>query len=803
MRFLLLSFLLLISSVSSLNIDQLSISDNFSPDPIQPIQIDDIDRTDYPFYDEKFDVYTNLYANFGNKILNGNLIVHGNLQNEAQFDIDNIDWDIEASSSPNTFSLYLHSLRPVYYLSIAYLVTNDDSYLLAADKIIKSWDDYDRLSSRKNRYAWYDHSVAERTENLIFFAMINNRLNGNREYLDKMIAQNAEWLNNDLNYTRNHNHGIFQDGALLKAGYFLGKEEYIETAINRLDGQLKFAFPNKHLHVENSIGYHVGIISYIQRITEFLHSRDNEYYQISEEYLNGALDYLIYAFKPDQSMPFIGDTIGSIENKVRIPDYGNDNLKYVLSSGKHGKKPEYLTRLYKDDGYIIFREHWNTDAYEDSSWLLFKSGYLSSTHKHADDLSLIFYSKGKDIFVDPGMYNYMVGEPIHDYMNSAHAHNTVIVDGKSYSIGMFNSRKVGIYGYSKLENYEVVTGYNNIYPDVNIDRSIYYLSGEHFFVVDDIIAKDTHDYTQIFHLSQDVSIQTATKNEVVLDIHGTNYVVLLQQLEEIDEVNVFSGDNGSKMSYISSGFNQALESTTIEFEKKRLSNTRFITSIRIIKSDELEFYRTHKPTINKSSINTGDITIPISSRDRLPDIEIKAEFEGNKILLTNIASSSEPLSYSFYLLDKESGRKYDSISYSNNNTGEFILDDEYALIAYMKNNSGETLKKLVGYIVKGDDGDYTFIELPLEKQEPRFLGHSMEKINGNTYAFRVDIENINKINARWYIYKNGASYDFVGNSELELEYEFKEPGNYTIIYRIGDNYFGEIEYNHFKSILIE
>lgn len=753
-----------------------------------------------PFYEKE--VNPEKYINYSRKLLQGQLVVHENFDEVVQYDIDNINWDIEATKSPNTFSLYLHSLRPVFYLSMSYLYTNDYAFLDAADKIIRSWENYDRNNKKKNRYAWYDHSVAERTENLVLFAKINGtRINDN--YIREIIQKNADWLMESKNYTKNHNHGIFQDGALLKAGYYLNRSDYIEEAISRLDSQLKYAFPNKYVHIENSIGYHQGIISYLKNVTDFLNEMGSDYATTAMEYLNGALDFLVYVMKPNSAFPYIGDTLGSENQTSNIPDYGNPELKYVNSFGKEGNMPKYNTRVYMDDGYVIFREHWNPENYKNSTWLMFKSGYLSSTHKHADDLSIILYSKGKDIFIDPGMYNYMVGEEIHDYMNSAFAHNTVIVDNKSYSVGMFNSRKVGIYEYKKLENYEVAVGYNNVYPGVNIDRSIIYINGDHFFIVDDIIAEQHHDYSQIFHLSNDVKLTHFDSQEVILDILDTDYVVLIQQLMDNDSLHHYQGnENPDKLSYISTGFNKVKETNTIVFNKMGKS-TRFVTSIRIIKRDELDYYQKQKPKLTEDYIDTGDFEIPLVSRERIPNMNISVSIDRNNIFISNKNNTSEQLYYSYYLLDKETGSKYASVSYSAEDEVQFELSENgsYALVAYMRNKAKETSKKLAGFIEKNDSG-YQFIELAKDQQEPYVVNSKVEKITDNKYKFFVDIKNMNKISSKWYIYRNGASYDFIGNDKLELEYTFTEPGDYTVIYRINDVYFGEVEYNHFESIKI-
>src|SRR5207248_1602207 len=70
----------------------------------------------------------------------------------------------------------------------------------------------------------------------------------------------------------------------------------------------------------------------------------------------------------------------------------------------------------------------------DSTWLLFKSGYLTHTHKHADDLSFLLYGRGKEIFVDGGLLNYDTSNPFATHITSALAHNTLVVDGTNYEL---------------------------------------------------------------------------------------------------------------------------------------------------------------------------------------------------------------------------------------------------------------------------------------------------------------------------------------------------------------------------------
>ena len=59
-------------------------------------------------------------------------------------------------------------------------------------------------------------------------------------------------------------------------------------------------------------------------------------------------------------------------------------------------------------------------------------------------MSLCLYSKGIDIFMDPGMYNFLYRHPMRDYMESMAAHTTVGIKDCQYSIASGNGRKFKI-----------------------------------------------------------------------------------------------------------------------------------------------------------------------------------------------------------------------------------------------------------------------------------------------------------------------------------------------------------------------
>jgi uncharacterized heparinase superfamily protein len=85
-----------------------------------------------------------------------------------------------------------------------------------------------------------------------------------------------------------------------------------------------------------------------------------------------------------------------------------------------------------DSGYYVLRSGWGPEA----DYILFDAGPLGPRHQlghaHADTLSVIVYSAGRPILLDPGVYDYRPG-PWRDHFRGTPAHNTVTVDGEDSS----------------------------------------------------------------------------------------------------------------------------------------------------------------------------------------------------------------------------------------------------------------------------------------------------------------------------------------------------------------------------------
>ncbi len=195
-------------------------------------------------------------------------------------------------------------------------------------------------------------------------------------------------------------------------------------------------------------------------------------------------------------------------------------MQAVASSGATGgARPEGL-RAFPDSGYAVIRQP-DAQAPEmpaQDSYLALAAAFHSRTHKHADDLSFVWYDRGQPILVDAGRYGYIgkteqgsdlwkeghwYSDPMRIFMESTRAHNTLEFDGRD-----FPRKGVKPYG-SALERTAERDGVYAIesrckhFRSIRHDRVLVFHPGRWLIVFD--VFKDNlgaaHDVRQWFHVA--------------------------------------------------------------------------------------------------------------------------------------------------------------------------------------------------------------------------------------------------------------------------------------------------------------
>lgn len=754
-------------------------------------------------------------------LCNGNLYVDIALTEPLPYSMDTFDWNQEATNSPSTFQLYLQSLGMIKFLSRAALMTGESKYLDCASQFIHSWSAYlHSEQSANNPKVWYDHGTALRAENIIYYLLVANELDvlaaEEKEFAYNLLLEHGEFLSQDANYTKNHNHGIYQDEALLYIAYFLPDSEQTNqwrmTAQRRLKEQLAYAFTDEWVHVENSASYCIGVITLFSSIADFLEQMQDSFADELRQNVNMMADFVARIHMPSGKMATLGDSFSGGVSSAQDENFGNSFLAYMQSQGENGEPPASLTAYYPHSGYFFTNETYDKTRLNDSTWLMFKAGYVSPTHKHADDLEILLYSKGYEIFIDPGMYNYMTGNAYRDYLISPRAHNTINVDGKTYSTTAENALKTGLLTYENNDLYQYVLGYNEQYAGVQIDRHVY-SANDAILIFDDIRSDEEHVYSQLFQLSDDLRLIEESDHEIVFGLGDTSYVVRIRQLDtpSISHEVIRGGDEENFYGYASNTLNEIHEISTLKFEAKG-KDVRFVTLITIedaqgnikLSTDEhsVERYATSDTCRflrDEDAVQIGDLTIYLQPRTRINPLEAIWTVDDATLKIQMPYEKGEGI-YTYYLIERETGVVLEKGSWTDETEISISLPDVPVLVKlYTQDLFSQRRNAVIG---SWDVGNETTVFQDATKLNYQHLEDSIILQEDGSYRFIAGMDFALDYTLRWYVYRNGSYYT-VKNTHNENCFEmiFDAPGSYTTSYYIRTQN-GEYEYWTFPEIII-
>lgn len=366
-----------------------------------------------------------------------------------------------------SFDYSLHAFEPLNYTLRAYSYWGEERYLNAS--LDFAWDWYrenqaqllgnadqeeaaiERILAEGSRAVWYDMAVGQRIYRLAYLldalARLENVDDAVLVGLFHALDFHHRLLAREAFFRAGTNHGVYQAlGQLAAARRFSwheGHKFYLELATKRVRQLVDRQFFPSGVHREHSPGYHYMVMgSYIGAMA----SGVIEAPDIAERLLR-AEDALAWMIKPDGYMATFGDSDSrriQSHSKAVAHRYRSAALRYVASGGAIGAGPPVGVKAFLDAGYAFARLRGSGG---NEAYLAQIAGFHSRVHKHADDLSFIWYDHGRDILIDPGRYAYTekktapgsdlyregfwYADPRRIYVESTRAHNTVEIDGRS------------------------------------------------------------------------------------------------------------------------------------------------------------------------------------------------------------------------------------------------------------------------------------------------------------------------------------------------------------------------------------
>ena len=512
-------------------------------------------------------------------------------------------WD-EDPFNDWTWQFYFHSLRMVSHLLNAYEMSSNISYLEKAQWFIESWMEHNpNPRNQASDRAWDDHSTANRISTMIYF-WDNYR---NSEIYDNvfavellnMLRKHGEYTADSDNYYWGHNHGIYQDRALLQlAGMFpifKDSEEWSRTGNTRLATHIADGVTDSGVHKEHSPAYHYLVMKLFIDVNLF-----NQHYGIGNHEITDLVynmqEYLVYIAKQDGTIPMVGDSFNDKVMSMSTEMVTNEHLLYEISNGQNGVAVSVNDIVYTDAGVAVFKNDWDnaTPVY----FALFNA-FHSIVHKQSDDLSFVLSYGNTDYLVDGGKYNFVESDPYRQFIRSVFSHNTISVDNQTYDFR--DKDLIGnpvIESFEITENYSFVKASHTIFEGVKITRTAFFFEHGAVYLHDEIESDSSHSYSQIFNFGPEVNIDATESGDLNLSSKVDQTTVRLNQLSGHNGFELFNGSTDPIRGWQSTTFNQVSPINSVSYyldgDSTSFSTTINlaidISSIDLVESDGAKLY---------------------------------------------------------------------------------------------------------------------------------------------------------------------------------------------------------------------
>lgn len=353
-------------------------------------------------------------------------------------------------------------------------------------------------------------------------------------YLDFLASLHQQTRYLCENLTPKRNHRTLELTAIFMAAVvfpeFRGADKWLAFSRRELLNNICEDLLPDGVQCELSTDYHHIVLRNYLRVRKLAHLNRIPMPAEMDERIRHGLDFALHCHKPDGRIPSLsdGDT-GDFREVLAMGFelYGDENYRYVATSGEAGVPPKIRSRYFANSGYTTLRSGWGErETFADERYLIFDCGPLGEgNHGHIDFLNFEMAAFGRSLIVDPGRYTYHEDGEINwrARFRGTSYHNTVRVDGKNQVRYEFHPKKgkfwvvgkhpeVAVNRSINRTDFDLVQGsIRSAEYDAIHERAIFFVAPEYWIVSDFLSAETAHRYDLQFHLSEIATGKTAIR----------------------------------------------------------------------------------------------------------------------------------------------------------------------------------------------------------------------------------------------------------------------------------------------------
>lgn len=332
----------------------------------------------------------------------------------------NINWRVNPYNNPSWY-MWLHSLRWLGQ-GIIQGSTGDIPMLDRTGTVIQDW-------IRDNPYSWSSdigavESTRYRTNVLICYrdAVLNaynvTKLPAKYSWIDSSLDRHAQFLVN--HWSGAWNHGTEESISLFGVGCLMGRKDYRDLAVSRLEQGITTSIDTQGSTNEQSTAYAWFNYHLWGRVEDVLRACATDPGTTINARRTAMATWLAHSINTRGNLHQLGDS-----EVVRSTSVPGTPIEYPATLGASGTKPSARAAIYSR-GYVFGRTTWGDAAtsFNKASSYSVRFGPVKALHGHADHTAITYTSRGRDVVIDSGHAGYQ-SDAWRTFAKSRNAHSSL------------------------------------------------------------------------------------------------------------------------------------------------------------------------------------------------------------------------------------------------------------------------------------------------------------------------------------------------------------------------------------------
>lgn len=314
-------------------------------------------------------------------------------------------------------------------------------------------------------------------------------------------------------------------------------------------------------HGELSAYYHCYALDFYLQAFALAERNHFQFPERTHGKIRDMLNFVMHLSTPSGAIPLLGDDDGGRALALEQRNYASFNdalglgaVLFQRTDFKHragdfreetfwllGEKaweaydllesepPAENQVVFPSAGYAIQRSGWGSL----DSQLVFDIGglgILTGGHSHADALSIVLFSQGRQLLVDPGTCVYNCAPEWRSYFRSTRAHNTITIDGRDQAETgttfrwktRMSTRTQHDTSFPKEYLEAEHDGYQRLPHGVTHRRRLLHIPNEYWIIVDDFRGSGQHTFDFHYHLGAEVDATLEHARDTDLEMRAEN-----------------------------------------------------------------------------------------------------------------------------------------------------------------------------------------------------------------------------------------------------------------------------------------